>query len=765
MAKYGLDYYGIGKYGSGQAAVVDYDASPVVATSTGYRQIKVTWNPPSGGWSRVRLVRNTYGIPLTVDDGTVVYDEARGSSQGIYTDNGEIPNNIGLRPGISYHYSVFVFITQTETWVKAGSAIGISVRDYGTFDSMWRALPNVYKTSSLGSVTDDNNNPDLQKFLTLFAISHDLYKTNAELVLKTYDTSIAYAPIIPAMLQQFGLAYESELGLQQARILLRNAVYINTQKGSLSGIKDFIKAFTGYDEETKAGKNIMLSYNDSSFEESLGFWQIIFPFGIDTNALPLNSVALPAEVAPYEEPSSPTLFPNKRSGSLKVLANAINTALPPYTGQTLEIACGLLAPKTRGIPVKEGFSYTFSIYTQAKTVAREITVDIRWFDRNGEELSRAGERTETNTVSSWATRVETTNVAPVNAYFAVPYIRINNVSQGEIHYFDCAQFEQSSEGATEFEEARRINITLKATRVNELKNSSFETVLEPWVADNATLSRDITLSDETNNSAVSLKITPTADGPVKVTHDFQEKIKAGFWYTLSGYVRTGFTGNIEDDLQGHWGFEWFDVNGVSNGISEGTAENLTEFYSVERYTRVDNILTVYPAETTSLAVGDDVRLLGFPESGVDGEYEVTTVTSSYFQVTSSGENFDNETPDAATLVQDLKLDFIVKSYSVLAPDDAVYAKPFFVWDNAEVGQDLNIDSVLFEQSTVAKPYFDGSSGFTSTEDLIWEENQTYVNRSHYYKNRVAAQLRLIEQLPNYLVHGSTFALFLAQPES
>lgn len=748
MAKYGLDYYGIGKYGSGQAAVVDYDASPVIATSTGYRQIKVTWNPPSGGWSRVRLVRNTYGIPLTVDDGTVVYDEARGSSQGIYTDNGEIPNNIGLRPGISYHYSVFVFITQTETWVKAGSAIGISVRDYGTFDSMWRALPNVYKTSSLSAVTDDSDNPDLRNFLTIFAIAHDLYKTNAELVLKTYDTSIAYAPIIPAMLQQFGLAYESELGLQQARILLRNAVYINTQKGSLSGIKDFIKAFTGFDEETTLGKNLMLDYNDSSFEESIGRWASI--------ANGVLSVALPAEVTAYSEPTAPTLFPNKIAGSLKVVADSAGD---------IEIACGLAAPKTRGVPVKEGFSYTFSVFTQAKTTARTVTVDIRWFDRNGEEISRAGESSDTNVVSSWATRVATTNVSPVNAYFAVPYIRIDSAADNEIHFFDCAQFEQSSLGATDFEEARRINITLKATRVNELKNSSFESVLEPWVADNATLLRDITLSDQANNSAVSLKVTPVADGPVKVTHDIQEKIKAGFWYTLSGYVRTGFTGDIEDDLQGHWGFEWFDVNGISNGMSEGTAENLTEFYSVDRYDRVSNTLTIYTEGTTSLAVGDDVRLLGFPESGVDGEYTVVTSAGSYFQVTSSGANFDNDNAATTTLVQDLKLDFIVKSYSVLAPSDAVYAKPFFVWDNAVVGQQVNLDSVLFEQSTVAKPYFDGSSGFTSTEDLIWEENQTYVNRSHYYKNRVAAQLRLIEQLPNYLMNGSPFALFLAQPES
>lgn len=748
MSKYGLDYYGVGKYGSGTAAVVDYDASPVLATSTGYRQIQVTWNPPTGGWSRIRLVRNTYGIPLTVDDGTVVYDEARGASQGIYLDTGEIPNNIGLRPGIAYHYSLFVFVTQTETWAKAGNAIGISIRDFKSFEAMWDALPNVYKTTNLNAVTDNSDNPDLRAFLRIFATAHDLYKTNAELVLKTYDTSTTYAPIVPAMLHQFGLSYESELGLQQARIILRNAVYLNTKKGSLSGITDFIKAFTGYDEETTLGKNIMLDYNDSSFEESVGSWTSI--------ANGTLTKALPAEVPAYSEPTSPSLFPNKVNGSLKVKANSDND---------VEIACGIVSPKTRGIPVKENHSYTFSVYTRAANDSRNIVVDIRWYDRMGEEISRAGEGADFNTTSGWATRVVSTNVSPNNAYFAVPYIRIEDANNNEVHYFDAAQFEESSEGATPFEEARRLNITLKATRVNEIKNSSFETNVAPWVVENGVISRDITLSDETNNSSVSLKIVPDTSGEVKITHEDLTKVLGGYWYTISGYFRTGYTGDVTEDLAGHWGFKWYDVNSAFIGDTEGPSQKLSEYYSVEKYDRTNEVLTVYTVETTSLSVGDMVRLIGFHDSIAEGEYEVIASSGRYFQVISPGANFYDAEAAADILVQDLKLDFIVKSYSVISPNNAVYAKPFFIWENAVQPNQLNLDSVLFEKSTTAKPYFDGSSGFTSVEDLIWENNETYNNRSHYYKNRVAAQLRLIEQLPNYMVHGTSFALFLAQPES
>ena len=745
MAKYVLDYYGIGKYGSGAASVVDFDASPVVASSVGYRQIKISWVPPSGDWSTIRLVRNTYGFPLTVDDGTIVLEEAKNFSIGSYTDTGEIPNNIGLRPGIAYHYSIFVLGVQDNVWIKAGEALGLSVKDFGSFDAMYDNIPSVYKSTNLKSVTDNGSNPDLEAFLRIFAVSYDSFKTSADLVLKTYDTAIAYAPIIPVMMQQFGVSYEPELGLQQSRILLRNAVYINEKKGSLQGIQDFVKAFTGYDEETVAGKNIMLDYNDSSFEESVGRWASI--------AKTTLSVANVATITPYEETTRPSLFPNKQAGSLKALCNSDGD---------MEFACGLSAPKTRGIPIREGFPYTFSIYTRAASTTRTVTVDVRWFDRTGLEISRAGEKDITNT-TSW-TRVETTSVAPVNAYFAVPYVRIDSCLENEIHYFDAGQFEVNAEGATEFEDARELKITIKATRVNEFKNPSFELQVSPWTASNASIVRDLTIVDEDRGSEACLLITPDTSAEVFLNYDDYIPVLGGYWYTASAYFRTGFTGVREEDFQGHWGIVWYDANQVEIDEDFGSPTNLTEFYSVSRYSRTGNILTVYTAETTSFSIGDDVRLVGFSESGLNGTYEISTASSSYFQVVSAGADFVQNTPSTCW-AQDLKLDFVRNEYSALSPDNAAYAKPYFMWDNALDIQTLRADSGMFERSTVAKPYFDGSTGFTSPNDLIWENGNTYNARSHYYKNRVATQLRLIAQLPNYLVAGTPFSVYLAQPDA
>jgi hypothetical protein len=628
---------------------------------------------------------------------------------------------------------------------------------------MYEALPAVYKTTNLASVTDNSENPDLEKFLSIFAVEYDQYKTSANLLLNAYDTSVTYAPLIPVMMQQFGIAYEPELGLQQSRILLRNAVYINKTKGSFEGLTNFVKAFTGYDETTVMGKNLMLDYNDSSFEETTGRWEIIFP-DIEINPLfPLLQRALPAEVAPYIEPSSPTLFPNKRAGSLKVTTR--NTGFPEEdpTIAAIEFQCGFLAPKTRGVPVEEGFSYTFSIYTRAKTTPREITVDIRWFDRNGEELSRSGEGSDVNNTSSWI-RVSTTSVAPLNAYFAIPYVRINDTTKGEINYFDCAQFEQSSEGPTDFEDARDVRITLKASRVNEFKNPSFEVDTRFWSIDNATMTRDVVIKDEANGSDVSLRIQADSTDEVVLSYTDLAPVLPGFWYSASAYVRTAFTGARANDLLGGWGIDWYDANEILiEGIeTKSPAQNLTEFYSVTEFYRTNGVLTVSTVETTSLVVGQQVRLLGFTNTALNGDYEVIVVSGRFFQVSSPGANINVTKGTVNSLVQDLKLDFVRNSYSVLSPANASYAKPYFFWNNPVVDQVLHLDSTMFERATIAKPYFDGSTGFTSTDDLIWE-GDPHDSRSHYYKNRVATQVRLIDQLPNYLTAGTTFSVFLAQP--
>lgn len=756
MSRYGLDIYGVGAYGIGVTTLVDFDASPFIAYPIDYKKIQLQWSVPSGNWDEFRLVRNRYGFPLTSDDGDVLLDVIKIDTPNYFTDDGSLPYRAGLTEGVDYYYSIFVLKSEDGFWAKAGDAVTISAKQYTDNPDFYSLLPAVFQTKSYKTLSDNADNDDLKSFLKVFEMYHDFIKTYAELLLKVYDPTVTHNPVISYMMQQFGAKYEPELGIQQSRIFLRNIALINKSKGSIQGLIDFIKAFTGWEPVVIPTVNLMLTFNDSSFEESVGFWQ-----SISNGTL---SVASALIVSPYSESTLPTLFPNKQDGSLKVIAVASGS---------VELACGLSSIKTRGIPVEPGFPYTFSVYTRAASTARKVVVDIRWYDRDGIELSRAGEQNKTNTTTGWNTRVYTTNTAPDDAYFAIPYIRIDGCASSEIHYFDAAQFEVNAEGPSNFEEARGVKIYLLPNRVNLIENPCFESLTAPWEVEEGSIVRvnDISVGAATN-SDYSLEITPTSSSPVKLKHDSFIPIDRSEWYTFSGYVRTAYTGSYINDRRGGFLFDWYD--GAQNYISTTGATDLllTEYYETYSFYRTNNVLTINTNSLTSLSVGDQVRLVDFDGtygdtevSGVDGTYTVTSVNSTTFQVTSAGSNIPTllkstfGLTSSDWLVQDLKLDFVVESETQLAPSNAEYVKPYFQWTNPSVGEKIWVDSFMLEKSTTLKEYFDGSTGVSEADDLIWEGTANQ-SRSYYYKNRNAVEKRLIREIPNYLFPFQWYATYV-----
>ena len=107
--------------------------------------------------------------------------------------------------------------------------------------------------------------------------------------------------------------------------------------------------------------------------------------------------------------------------------------------------------------------------------------------------------------------------------------------------------------------------------------------------------------------------------------------------------------------------------------------------------------------------------------------------------------------------------------TALAPGNAVTAKVGITWTATAAGSPTNgnqvvVDSALFERSSFLNSYFDGGTGVTELSDLFWEGTANN-SRSHYYVNRFAIQSRLVSQIPKWVNYGSTFELFLAQPNT
>jgi hypothetical protein len=277
MSRYGIDYYGLSSYGS--SASVSYLAGSFTAQSRDHGYIQLKWTTPSGKWSNIRIVRNSYGYPVNAWDGDILVNSPKEALTNTYY------NDQTLRQEAFFYYSMFVYNTLTYAWVRAGDVTGVSVKNYNNGDNLYKYLPEIYKITQAYTATSDWDNDDLRSFLNLFGFELDYAQTITSLLINRYDIERVNGSLLPSLLQEFGLTYEPEIGYQQTRILVRDAVLIGQKKGSSKGLREFMKAFTGYavpqpvsgtpnpsvDGIVKSN-NLMLDYNDSSFEESSGHW-------------------------------------------------------------------------------------------------------------------------------------------------------------------------------------------------------------------------------------------------------------------------------------------------------------------------------------------------------------------------------------------------------------------------------------------------------------------------------------------------------------
>jgi len=823
MSRYGIDYYGIGYYGPTNPVL--FDANPFIARPYDYGKILLQWRDPSGAWARIRLVRNRFGFPVNAWDGDILFDNVNGEEDNEYSDVGP------LLPAQFYYYSIFVFETVQYTWSRAADAIGLSVKDYGNSTRLYDYLPEVYKVRSIYSIDTSFDNQDLKSFLALFGFQVNYVQTLTDLLIQRYNVEKVGGTLVPTMLKQFGLQFETEVGLQQSRILLRDAVQLYKDKGSSQGLREVIKSFSGYAvpkpvagtpnpavDGLVVGHNLMLDYNDSSFEESVGHWaslsnatltqlgtKSITTVSLTSNVATLTigthgyvagnkifvkdcplpvfnspsvsvtitavtsttvsyavtgpnvasktttGTVVPAPV-PYAEPLSPANYPNKRMGIL-CLKNS------SATSGTVSIHCGADSPVTKGVPIVAGQQYTFSVYATSSTT-RSANVSLGFRNRFGVAIGTVTNGASASSTSVvWGTRLTVTATAPADAYYAIPEISVSSVAGSatpEFHYFDGAQLEKSTT-ATEFDEARQIYVTPRATRINELKNPHFASPITPWVVTGATT-----------------VVNPDADEPGLRTYTVTE---AG----LTSNVATITTSNFHELRVGRKVIVK-DVSTVFNGQYTITAVTPTTF----SYAKTNADIPLATVAGTAYHAGDSLQLtatssvvelksasssvnympIHYPSSEytfslyskVNIDTEQIRLFVSWYD--SSNVLIETDTGDAYGVTTSWTRPYV----TFVSPPTAAYAVVGVEW-SVIGGNTLTVDSALFERTPFLLEYFDGDTGPSDINDLFWEGGTPSAGRSHLYKNRVAVQTRLDEVLRDFLPLGSTFALYLAQPKT
>jgi hypothetical protein len=600
MSRYGVDYYGVGRYGD--SAIVEFDVSPFISRPVGYGKVDLRWTAPRGAWSTFRLVRNSYGFPVDADDGDILNESGTLTRPVNYSDD-------NLIEGRTYYYSIFVQETSSLNWVRAGNVYGISVKNFNSYEKMYRYMPEMMRAGDFYELTSDKENKDLQDFLKLLAFEYDLEKTLSTNIMYSYDTTFVDGRYIPQMMKQFGLKFEPEIGLKQSRILLRNVLKIYKNKGSKDGLTTYLKAYTGYDTTITVGKNIFLDYNNSSFEESIGFWA-------GTNA----SLVRDTTVAAYVEVTSPASYPNLKNGVLKTTVT---------TAGTVELSCGASAPITRGIPVSPTLPYTFSIYGKAGSTSRTATLTIEWYNRFGVRISTSSAGTGVSVTSSAWARPKVTATAPALAKFAVPIVSVASTTLGEIFYFDAAQFEQASD-ATNFEEARVLKINFLSSRKNELNNPNFQGT-SSWTVANGTSVSSSTLTGVPvlPGAGQSLIVRPTSVAPVLTSSENILGLTPNATHTFSCYINYFNEGSAPTNANvPAVAISWYNSSGTLIRTDTGTG---IPYSSAAGWVR-PSVTATSPA-TTSYAVA---RVVWTPSATTlslvldEALFEESSFVNSYF---------------------------------------------------------------------------------------------------------------------------------------
>lgn len=510
MPRFNEFYYLNGTYGF--RTNLEFSADPIVAIAVDYSTVAVSWSAPSGDYSDFRIVRSQRGFPQTQEDGVIISTIPSGSSEKDPYRDTTADETAPLVGGRFVFYRAWVRKSENSSWVPAGDAYTLlpsphnlsvgrdAVYTAGSVaaavgettpitaqDALVYTDPNVNPfisstherfldlfprvitstTNTALDVPENKYNKDVdpggQKdnslfstFMSAFSFTLDEMFTFSNLI--TPDVNVHYSSPTAVFLgaHELGMTQDVDSVTATQRRLLRNAVEIYSKKGTSPGLELYLQSATGYDATLRDTVNLLLTYQDATFD--LPFWEedaaAAVTDGTDAPAIGgwrTLSSGLELEVDRLsglgsEYDSSP-VFKNVRS----LDASYCLKVTPSEASQ--KIALGIFDPVNYGIPVTEGDSYAFSFWAKlAASGSATISAAVTWFDKRGLKLSEtavgSAKSVNTSSYAAFTTGLSTSfkqqylgvSTAPSKAVYAGITLTF---SDDVIFYLDRVQFQKT----------------------------------------------------------------------------------------------------------------------------------------------------------------------------------------------------------------------------------------------------------------------------------------------------------------------------------
>jgi hypothetical protein len=372
MGLYSVSKYGIDTYGT--FSRIQYSAEPFTSTAINYTQVQLSWAIPGGeDISELRLLRSNDGFPETPEDGKIIYFWEVTSGLGqeeFFLDGTEVLDPVPS--GKFVYYRIWVKTAFNKWRVAADTFTLVPIRHSSfapdkttlvdTKNKLLDILPRVYTTASQSPTDEVDPNSDLAIFLDAFSFELDRSLTYADLLLPTNTGQYVSPEILSLQSAQFGIEIEPYVATKQQRKMVRNALPIYKNKGTLSGIEAFVESYTGFSPTITKSPNLVLSTQDSTFTNGVGFWKAV---GDATIVSETTIIGIP------ESPTEPYIENNGYVG--KVTVNQIGS----------KIVNGVDNPVTQGTPVNPGTAYIFSGYAKSASGNMGVKGYLSWYDLDG----------------------------------------------------------------------------------------------------------------------------------------------------------------------------------------------------------------------------------------------------------------------------------------------------------------------------------------------------------------------------------------------
>lgn len=490
MAIYGVDFYGTSLYGA--PLLLAFDARPFTASPEGYNALRLEWTTPkidwnqvaggdilSGGdssdtltegteggdsddefsnvvdggsassafytyvkgiedsWSVLRIVRSSYGFPMFPEDGVLVLEQ------------GEEPSNVfidrDVRGGLFYYYSIFVLADENEQWIRAGDTIGLPTKDHGYSEQMFSLMPQFMRQEDLNRRVRTGTDGPLYRYLQVLGASLDHLRTEYDTLRWVRNPEHISGGLIWPLAEMFGIPFEPAIGMRQARVWLRDAIYLYRVKGTIIGVEGAASAMTGWGARVTFGKNLFRAdlvpgwYSDADLSE-------------------VNSP---------DDPSIPAMLVD---------------GVGPHTIRSapLSVPGGGNLPVWYGIPVQELTDYAIRAYvrpTETGTSGRDLRWSVEWYSSDGSAISTSTGSATTTVDDTWSAVTAVLN-APSGSAYAVVSMEDTGVGSDE-YLVRRLQFEQAS-FPTLWEPARAIVINFDPVRWNFIPNPAFSNSFYGW---------------------------------------------------------------------------------------------------------------------------------------------------------------------------------------------------------------------------------------------------------------------------------------------